>query len=70
MKKYKVIRSDRSSSSLSQIKKDQILYENTKPDYGCASDDTREHGTTYISVTVEPDGSPFFTIPLQDLEEL
>jgi hypothetical protein len=39
-------------------------------DYGLADDDTRAKGSTRITVTLEDGSFPFFTHPLDDLEEL
>lgn len=35
--------------------------------YGVAEDDTRSRGEEYISVSVYPNGEPFFTIPRADV---
>lgn len=48
-----------------------IVYQCTKHDYGCASDDTRATGFMHISVTLDPTGDyPFFTIPVRNLEQI
>ncbi len=40
-------------------------------DYGLADDDTRAAGSKRITVTLDEDGGyPFFTHPLEDLEEI
>lgn len=68
IKKFKVLRKPQSDPS---IKIGSYVYECTKPDYGCASDDTRFTGVDHISVTLDKTGDyPFFTIPAQDLEEV
>lgn len=52
-------------------KEGMTVYESTKHDYGCASDDTRHTGVQHISVTFKEDGDyPFFTHPLHQLQEI
>jgi hypothetical protein len=48
-----------------------IVYEIRGHDYGLASNDTHATGIEHISVTLKADGDyPFFTVPLEDLEDL
>lgn len=62
----KIINSDRATSS--KVKVGDIVYICTKPDYGCASQDSFYRGLNYISVTYDKNGSyPFFTIPEEDV---
>lgn len=51
--------------------KGDIVYQCTKYDYGCASEDSHFSGFKHMSVTLDPTGDyPFFTIPVHNLEEL
>lgn len=38
--------------------------------YGCAIDDSRVTGIDHISVSRDPSGLPFFTIPREDVERI
>jgi hypothetical protein len=40
-------------------------------DYGCKSDDERATGVEHTVMTVDPNGgNPFFTVPVNDVEEI
>ena len=48
-----------------------VCYAARYHDYGCANDDTRSTGQDHTSVTLNPSGGyPFFTVPVDDLEEV
>lgn len=60
--KYRVIRSDRASATLSV---GDLLYCGSDS-YGCADDDTRNTGVEHGSFSKNEDGFPFFTMPKED----
>lgn len=48
-----------------------IVYACTRPDYGCAKDDTHHFGVEHASFTLKKNGGyPFFTMPLADVEKI
>lgn len=48
-----------------------FIYRCTKPDYGCANDDTRILGKEHMSMTLDPDGDyPFFTVPVENMQAI
>lgn len=50
-------------------KKGTTVYACSKPDYGCANDDTRHTGVEHVSLTLDPTGDyPFFTHRLDQIE--
>ena len=52
-------------------RKGTTVYRCSKPDYGCASDDTRHTGIAHISLTLDPTGDyPFFTHRYDQVEEV
>lgn len=67
-RKFKLIRKDRANCNLPEETTEVFKCE--KHDYGCAMDDTILTGIKHISATLDPEGGyPFFTVPLEDLEE-
>ena len=67
MRKYKVL-DNKSAAQVTNI--GDTVFEFIGYDYGCARTDTTFVGETCISVTEEEGKSPFFTIPIKDLEEI
>lgn len=50
--------------------KGTIVYQCSKYDYGCASDDESILGVPCMSVTLNEDGDyPFFVVRISDIEE-
>lgn len=66
MNKYR-LRND--SITNPAVKAGSIVYDLTRWDYGCSSDDTRAFKEKWNAVTLKEDGDyPFFTVPGRDLE--
>jgi hypothetical protein len=61
---YKILRADRASV---EVKVDDIVYPGNDC-YGCASDDSRLLGIDHIAMSLNKEGTPFFTIPRDDVE--
>jgi hypothetical protein len=49
------------------VKAGTTVYEYLGYDYGLASDDTRMTRIEHVSVTLEPNVTPSFTVPRRDL---
>ncbi len=64
MMTFKVLRADRASAN---VEVGMTLYP-AGCSYGCADDDSRRFGIEYTSVSADPSGYPFFTIPKADIE--
>lgn len=48
-----------------------VVYNSAQHDYGLSRDDTRATGVEHKSVTIDPNGGyPFFTVPVDHLQEL
>ena len=54
-----------------EYKAGTIVYEYNGYDYGLARDDIIVTGVYHVNMTTDPSGgTPFFTVPLDDVEQL
>jgi len=68
MKKYKLLKD---STLQPQHKAGDTVYEFEGHDFGCVRDDMQYGGIESIAVVASPDQEPpFFTVPVEDLEEI
>lgn len=75
--RYRVLRADRSSIDRLAVRGPddpplavgQIIYPGNDS-FGCASDDTHILGLEHSAVSLSDTGTPFFTIPSEDIEQL
>ena len=66
MMTYKIKRKDRAAGS---VEVGDICHRGGH-DYGCCSDDEQVTGLPHIALSHSPTGTPFFTIPREDVEEV
>lgn len=70
-RKYRLKQSTTHLSGDSNKPAGTIVYDCYKPTYGLVSEDSRNFGLEFISVTEDPTGDyPFFTCPENFLEEI
>lgn len=68
MKKYKLLKDPRNARF---CKAGDTVYEFTGNDFGCVRDDMTYGGLKTIAVVAYTDSNaPFFTVPIEDLEEI
>ena len=64
--KYVLLRTDR--AAIPGLVAGQVVYTGSY-DYGCAHEDTEATGIEHVSLSENPNGIPFFTIPREDMGE-